>query len=45
MSHACNLSTQETETGGLEFKASLDYIVRPYFNKQINKQGADDTCL
>jgi hypothetical protein len=26
--HACNLSTQEIEAGGLQFEGSLGYIVR-----------------
>jgi hypothetical protein len=33
MAHTCNLSTKKTETGGLNFKVSLNYAGRPYLKK------------
>lgn len=35
LAHACNLSTGETEKEDLEFKVSLDCIMRPC-HKQAN---------
>lgn len=34
--HAFNSRAKRTEAGGSLFKANQDYIVRPYFKKQIN---------
>jgi hypothetical protein len=39
--HACNSSTQEAGTGGLQIKASLDYILGLYLNKMATTQRRD----
>ena len=38
VTHACNPSTWETETGGSGFEASLSYLVRPCFKIKNKKK-------
>jgi hypothetical protein len=45
VAHPCNLSTQEDEAGGCEFKASVGYIERPYLKKQTDKKTYKNSLL
>jgi hypothetical protein len=39
VAQAYNIRTWEAEAGGCKFKASLDYIVRPYLQKMFLDAG------